>query len=199
MKMNKNKVYRYSLLSIGCALLSGCAAPLIIAAGAGGVTMVAKDKGVSGSISDTSITTSIAQRLYQRDAKAFTQIDTDVQMGEVLLTGSVEDVSLTKYAEEQAWKVSGVTAVYNHIQSAAESSVLDYTKDSWITTKIKSKFLSQKSVHSLNFFVKTVGGTVFLMGIADTDKEYDVVHKVSKETDGVKKVISYIKLKGKDE
>lgn len=196
MKITVKKIMAATLVS--CAL-SGCAAPLIVAAGASGVTMAAKDKGVSGTINDTSINTGIASRLYEKSAKGFTQVDTDVQMGEVLLTGSVDDPAFVKYAEEQAWKVGGVIAVYNHIQTEKDASLLDYTKDSWITTKVKSKFLAEKSVHSLNYFVKTVGGTVYLMGIADTEKEFNIVHKVTKETDGVKKVISYVKKKGIDE
>lgn len=185
--------------SLSTFILSGCAAPIIIAAGAGGVTMAAKNKGVSGTISDTSITAGISRRLYEKSSKGFTQVDTDVQMGEVLLTGSVDDPSFVKYAEEQAWKVDGVVSVYNHIQTSQDASLMDYTKDSWITTKIKSKFLTEKSVHSLNYFVKTIGGTVYLMGIADCEKEFNAVHKVTKETDGVKKVISYVKKKGIDE
>jgi len=176
-------------------LLSGCAAiPVAIVAG-GGATIASRDKGVSGTISDSSITTSIGRKLYEFHSKAFTQIDTDVQMGEVLLTGIVDDPSYAKKAEEIAWKVDGVQKVYNHIESSGSASFLDYSKDTWITTKVKTNFLNDTNINSLNYFVKTIGGTVYLMGSAKDERELRIVHAVATKTTGVKKIISYIKVK----
>jgi osmotically-inducible protein OsmY len=189
--MNKKK----SLLILIPILLSGCAAPFIIAGGGTAATVPFKEKGVSGTISDTQINTVIGARLHNKSSKAFTQIDVDVQSGEVLLTGSVDDASFGVDAEQIAWKADGVKAVYNHVQNSSDASLLDYTKDTWITTKIKSKLLTEDNVKSLNYFVKTVGQTVYLMGVAQNDDEMKVIHDVAQNTSGVKKVISYVTLK----
>ncbi|MDP2193263.1 MAG: BON domain-containing protein, partial [Alphaproteobacteria bacterium] len=67
--------------------------------------------------------------------------------------------------------------------------------DSWITTKIKSKLLAEKDVQSLNFFVKTVNGVVFIMGAADTEKEMNLVKSLISDTNGVKEIICYAIIK----
>lgn len=185
-------------ISLFSLLLSGCAVPVIVGGAAATAGMAVKDKGVSGSINDSSITTAISTKLYRKSSKAFTQIDTDVYMGEVLFTGICDDPSYAKQAEELAWAQDGVLMVYNHIENNQEASLLDYTKDSWLTTKIKSKFIGNKKIHSMNYFVKTVGGIVYIMGIARDEKEMKAVHNLASNTDGVKKVVSYVKQKGID-
>jgi osmotically-inducible protein OsmY len=177
-------------------LLTGCAVPLIIGGGAV-ATVPFRKKGVSGTINDMSLITSVDAKLYEYDAKAFTQIDTDVYNGEVLLTGLVENPSISSKAEELAWTVEGVRAVYNHIQPS-KNSLLDYTKDTWITTKIKSKFLTDRDIKNLNYSVKTLAGVVYILGTAETQVELEKVHSVAGETTGVSKVISYVSLKGKE-
>ncbi|CAO5682918.1 MAG: hypothetical protein HEEMFOPI_00812 [Holosporales bacterium] len=188
--MNKKILIAVSLSFVLC----GCAVPIVMAGGAV-ATVPFKDKGVSGTIGDSQINTVIGSKLYNKNSKAFTQIDVDVQSGEVLLTGIVDDASFSTEAEQIAWKVDGVKAVYNHVQNTKEASLLDYTKDTWITTKIKSQFLTEEKIKSLNYFVKTVAGTVYLMGVAQDDHEMKVLHNIAQGTNGVKKVVSYVRLK----
>lgn len=191
--MNKKKIISLLLPTL---LLTGCAAPFIVGGGAL-VTVPFRKKGVSGTINDMSLTTSVNAKLYDYDSKAFTQIDTDVYNGEVLLTGLVENPTISTKAEELAWTVEGVKAVYNHIQPS-KNSLLDYTKDSWITTKIKSQFLTDADIKNLNYSVKTLAGVVYILGTAESQIELEKVHSVSGETTGVTKVISYVTLKGKE-
>lgn len=176
--------------------LTGCAAPLLLAGGgiAAG-TLSLREKGISGTMGDSSINTVIAAKLHQTSPEAFTQIDVDVYMGEVLLTGSVKDPSWSLEAEKLSWKSSGVRAVYNHIQTTEDSSFLDYTKDTWITTKIKSKMLAEKKINSLNYMIKTVGGTAYVMGTAESEEEMNAVHSILKDTSGLKEVMTYVTTK----
>nr|MBP9753246.1 BON domain-containing protein [Pseudomonadota bacterium] len=127
--MNKKVVVVLSL----CIVLSGCAVPIAIAGGSA-ATLPFKDKGVSGTIGDSQINTVIGAKIHNKNSKAFAQIDVDVQFGEVLLTGIVDDAAFSGEAEQIAWKVDGVKSVYNHIQNTKEASLLDYTQDTWITT-----------------------------------------------------------------
>ena len=135
--------------------------------------------------------------MHEWDSKAFTQVDADVHAGEVLLTGLVDNPEFATKAEKIVWKVDGVRAVYNHIQTDS-NSFLNYTKDTWITTKIKSKFLADQDIHNLNYTVKTLAGVVYIIGTADNQKEMEVVHNVARSTNGVSKVISYVTIKGQE-
>ena len=190
--MNKKSILTQVFSAL---ILSGCAAPFIIAGGGAIGTMALKDKGISGTINDNSINGLIAARLHQKSSETFTQVDIDVHMGEVLLTGFVKDPSIGTDVEKIAWKADGVKIVYNHIQTSEAASLLDFTSDSWITTKLKTKFLAEKGVNSLNYFMKTVAGTVYIMGTAESQEEMESVKLLLSTTNGVKQVVIYVNVK----
>ena len=192
--MNKKSILTLSLSAIA---LSGCAAPLIIAGGGAVGAMALKDKGISGTISDNSINGAIAARLHQKSSEIFTQVDIDVHMGEVLLTGFVKDPSMGTEVEKIAWRADGVKTVYNHIQTSEAASLLDFTGDTWITTKLKTKFLAEEGVNSLNYFIKTIAGTVYIMGTAESKAEMESVKLLLSTTNGVKQVVIYVKVNDK--
>lgn len=190
--MNKKSILTITLSSIA---LSGCAAPFIIAGGGAVGAMALKDKGISGTINDNAINAAIAAHLHQKSSELFTQVDVDVYMGEVLLTGFVKDPSISTDVEKIAWKTGGVRTVYNHIQTSEAASLLDFTNDAWITTKLKTKFLTEEGVNSLNYFMKTIAGTVYIMGTAESKAEMESVKVLLSTTNGVKQVMSYINVK----
>jgi osmotically-inducible protein OsmY len=190
--MNKKSILTITLSAIA---LSGCAAPLIIAGGGAVGAMALKDKGISGTINDSAINAAIAAHLHQKSSELFTQVDVDVYMGEVLLTGFVKDPSISTDVEKTAWKTGGVRTVYNHIQTSEASSLLDFTNDTWITAKLKTRFLAEEGVNSLNYFIKTIAGTVYIMGTAESPTEMKSVKVLLSSTNGVKQVISYITTK----
>ena len=68
--------------------LSGCAPALI-----GGATVVGgaitKEKGLSGTVEDSRISTQIKLALYQKDPDLHAHVNITVQNSEVMLTGSV--------------------------------------------------------------------------------------------------------------
>lgn len=190
--MNKKSILTITLSSIA---LSGCAAPFIIAGGGAVGAMALKDKGISGTINDNAINAAIAAHLHQKSSELFTQVDVDVYMGEVLLTGFVQDPAISTDVEKIAWKTGGVRTVYNHIQTSEAASLLDFTNDAWITTKLKTKFLTEEGVNSLNYFMKTIAGTVYIMGTAESKAEMESVKVLLSTTNGVKQVMSYINVK----
>jgi len=190
--MNKKSILTLSLSAI---VLTGCVAPFLIVGGGAVGTLALKDKGVSGTINDNSINGLIAARLHQKSSEIFTQVDIDVHMGEVLLTGFIKDPSIGNDVEKIAWKSDGVKAVYNHIQTSEAASSLDFTADAWITAKLKTKFLAEKGVNSLNYFMKTIAGTVYIMGTAESKAEMSSVKLLLSTTSGVKEVVIYITVK----
>ena len=62
-------------------------------------------------------------------------------------------------------------------------------------TKINAKLLLEKNILNLNYSVEVVNGIVYLIGIAQDQKELDAVTEISKNTYGVISVISYVRLK----
>lgn len=191
--MNKNN--KILGLILVASIFGGCA-PAIIGGGAAvvGGAMV-KEKGVSGTLSDSQISAKIEMGLYKKSPDLHRQVSITVQNGEVLLTGAVPTNSDHLEAVRITWDVPGVKRVIDNIAVSEGGSVGLYAKDSWITTQIKSKLLFDRDVNSGNYSVKTVSGIVHLMGIAQNNEELEIVTDIARRTEGVKKVVSYVRLK----
>ena len=119
----------------------------------------------------------------------------DVLEGRVMLTGSVEQIDERIEATKLAWGIEGVNEVINEIQISNDEDILDYADDLVMKTKINAKLLLEKNILSLNYSIEVVNGVVYLIGIAQNQKELDAVIEISKKTYGVTSVISYVRLK----
>jgi osmotically-inducible protein OsmY len=189
--MNKSKII---LLCASTFLMTGCA-PAIIGGTAATGLAVTKEKGISGSLTDSQISTVIKYKLYQKDPDLHRRVNVNVQNTEVMLTGAVPDHRDHIAAVKIAWEASGVTRVIDNISESEGASVATFTKDSWITTNLKSKLFLESDIQSRNYSIKTVSGQVYLMGIAQSQDELDKVVNAARNTNGVEKVISYVKIK----
>jgi osmotically-inducible protein OsmY len=88
-----------------------------------------------------------------------------------------------------------VNEVINEIQISNDEGILDYADDLVMKTKINAKLLLEKNILNLNYSVEVVNGIVYLIGIAQDQKELDAVTEISKNTYGVTSVINYVRLK----
>jgi hyperosmotically inducible protein len=67
--------------------------------------------------------------------------------------------------------------------------------DFWIETKIKAQLLTSKGVTSVNYRWRSVFNDVFIIGRARSATERRKVLKTIRNTEGVKSVRSYIRIK----
>src|SRR3989338_6002733 len=192
-----NKISSKKIISLALAgVLTSSCIPMV----AGGVATVGgaaiKEKGVGGAMSDTSISTRLKMDLYAKNREMHAAVGANVQHGEVLLTGAVADPQWVVDAEQIAWNTQGVTRVINNLSvSKGDGSVGVLATDSWATTQIKSALLFDGDIRSVNYSIKTVGGVVYIMGIAQNQAELDRVVNHCRTTKGVKKVKSFVKIK----
>jgi len=114
----------------------------------------------------------------------------------VLLTGDVPNPEMRVDAVRLAWQADGVRQVINEIKVEGGGGVTGYVSDSWITSNIRTKMTFDKYVQSINYSVETVDGTVYLMGIAQDQKELDRVIDYARNAKYVKNVTSYVRLRG---
>ncbi len=111
-----------------------------------------------------------------------------------LLTGTVSTPEDHVEAVRLAWQAQGVKEVIDKIK-IGELTWGSYASDSWITLQIKNALLFEKYVNSTRYTILTVDGVVYLLGVADDQKELDKVLTLSRTVKGVKQVISYIRLR----
>jgi hyperosmotically inducible protein len=92
--------------------------------------------------------------------------------------------------------ISGVMLFASGCASTdTKESTGEYVDDTVITTKVKAKFVEDKTVSALNVNVETFKGVVQLSGFANTTTEADRAVQLARETKGVKLVKNDIRLK----
>lgn len=114
-------------------------------------------------------------------------INIDSFNGLLLLTGQVPNEQLRNLAGDTVGKINSVRQVHNELTAGASTTFQDRSKDSWITTKIKTKLIAS-SIQSRRILIITEAQTVFLMGLVSR-YEADRITKVAQNTSGVKQVV----------
>jgi osmotically-inducible protein OsmY len=111
----------------------------------------------------------------------------------VLITGEVPDAASRSQVEKIVVGVGNVRSVANELVIGPLSSLPARTGDSFVTSKVKTRFIDSKAFSALHVKVVTEAGAVYLMGIV-TDKEADAAVEIARTTDGVKKVVKVFEL-----
>ena len=114
-------------------------------------------------------------------------INIDSFNGLVLLTGQVPSEQLRNLAGDTVGKINSVRQVHNEMTAGTPTDFQTRSKDSWITTKIKTKLVAS-SIQSRRIVIITEAKTVFLMGLVSR-YEADRITDVAKNTSGVKQVV----------
>lgn len=189
---------KLKLILASLLFLSSCV-PAVVGGVASGGKVLAQDKTVGEAVSDGTIWTKIRAGFISNNLDSLVgSVNVTVSEGRVLLTGRVKDDESMLKAIRVCWDQDGVNEVINELKvdDRRDRNVMQYTKDSWITTRIKSKILVTKNVKSVNFTVETIDSVVYLMGIARTQEELDTVTDIAATVNGVEKVVNYVKVEG---
>lgn len=174
------------LLVLITSMLVSCAA-LVVVGAAGG--LIVYDKRSLQSIEKDSrifylINTEIAKNPTFDDSRivvtSFNRI--------VLLLGQVPIESAKYAAENIARRTPNVRKVYNQITHGPKISIAQQSKDTWITSEVKSKMLAKKDLESGSIRVITENNVVYLLGIV-TPEQSNLAASVASQIKGVIKVV----------
>lgn len=186
---------RLALPALLLLSLGGCVGAAVGAA-ATGATVVAQERSVGDAVDDTTIRTTLNSLFFQESLGLYNDVSFSVVEGRVLLKGAVKKPESRIKATELTWRAAGVREVINEIQVTDRGGISDYATDTWISTQLKTKMLITKNVYSINYSVETVNGVVYLMGIAQSQKELNTVLALAREVPRVVEVVSHVVLKG---
>ena len=173
----------------------GCTpAGVAIGAGAATATAAQKEKGLKAAVSDAAIEAVLNEKLLEAGGKLFWDVNTEVEEGRVLLTGTVDKVAHRLEAVKIAWGVDGVSEVINEIEVYDDDSVANFARDSWITAQLDTALLFDKDVRSIDYSFETVNQVVYIMGIARTEAALQRVIGHAKDIPYVRRVVSYVRV-----
>ncbi len=191
---------KYIVLLTVLFSLSGCIAPALLGGAAlGGAVVSAKDRTGGEVVDDIKISAGIKKAFISKGFKGlYTKIDAQVMEGRVLYTGTVASDEDVITAVDIAWSQNGVKEVVNELNVSETSNYFDaaeYARDSWITSRIKTKTMLERDIKFVNYTIITSKGVVFVFGIARSEAELDKVLNIAAEVKGVQKVVNHAKLK----
>jgi osmotically-inducible protein OsmY len=176
------------------ASLQGCVGT-VIGAGATVGTAAMEERGIAGVTDDAALRIRLNGLFSGKDERLWRKVGLQVYMGRVLLTGAVETEDMRSEAVRLAWSAEGVKEVINEIQIAQSGGATGFARDTWITTLLTSTLLFDKDVSSINYSVQSVGGTVYLIGLAQDRAELNRVMNHARGMSYVKKVVNYVQIK----
>ncbi len=192
--MKKTKIIYAGIIAIA---LAGCT-PLGAAVGAGASFGIAaaQEGGIEAATTDAAIRLQIHDLWFKHSVDMYRKLDMTVKEGRVLVTGTVSDPDLRVDAIRLAWQADGVRQVINEIRVEDSKTLKNYVQDTWITGQLRTKLTFDKQVQSINYSIDTVKGTVYLMGVAQDDKERQRVIDHARNLAYVNNVVSYVRLRG---
>lgn len=175
------------LALLGAALATGCA-PVLVGAGAAGALSMSEDRRSSGAqLDDQSIEWRSSSRIGERFGSKV-HVNVTSYNRNVLLTGEVPDERTRGEIDKLVRAVPSVQATTNELVVAEPTSLGSRTTDSYITSKIKTRFLDAATFSALNVKVVTEAGVVYLLGTV-TEKESAEAVEIARTTGGVRKVV----------
>ena len=198
--MNSKALIKALVISVGfgyiASLTQGCTAGVVAGAAAGGA-LIAYDRRTTGTIVDDQAIELKARAALDGDEDLSGQSNVSVTSynGNVLLTGETPSETLREKAESKVRTIDKVRQIHNEVIIAAPSAGLSRSGDSWITSKVKTNLLREKSIEAARIKVVTDKGTVYLMGLVSRN-EADAATEIARRVSGVQRVVKLFEYTG---
>jgi len=180
------KLVLCALLGLSVLPLSGCA-PIVVG-GVGASVLMAEDRRTSGTyLMDEEIELKTTSRIRENHGEN-THVNITSYNRRVLLTGEAPDATVRAKVQDIAKNVPNVREVQNEVIIGGTTTYTARTNDSYITAKVKARFLDDKRFSANHVKVVTEAGTVFLLGLVKRD-EGNAAAEIASRTGGVMKVV----------
>jgi osmotically-inducible protein OsmY len=190
-----NFLSRLGLVFISALLVTGCVSATL---GAAIITSVdiATDRRTIGTYVDDNAVEIKIRRAIGKDSEIGPNVNISVTSmnGIVLLTGQASRQEQTRRAAAISRGYTEAREVINQVVLADKTTFSSRSKDSWITTKVKTALVRSRDVKASKVKVVTENATVFLLGMvtkSEADEAVDAARSV-KGVLGVTKVFEYL-------
>jgi osmotically-inducible protein OsmY len=166
--------------------LSACVP--VVAGGAAAGGLMAADRRSSGAYIEDQEIELKASKAIDDSLKANVHANVTSFNRHVLITGEVSNDANKAKAESLVKPIQNVNSINNQLVVGSNTSIGSRSNDAYITSKVKTKFLTENKFPANYVKVVTENGTVFLMGLV-THKEGDDATEIARTVTDVKKVV----------
>ena len=172
-------------------MLQGCLP--MLAAGAGGGALAAFDRRSLGTQTDDESIEWKASARVSETAGDHSHANFTSFNRKVLISGEVPSEQMKAEVEHIVTGVPQVQGVYNELAVGPVSSFSARSNDSYVTTRVKSRFIDAGKFNAVHVKVVTEAGVVYLLGLV-SQREADAAIQVARTTSGVKKVVTLMEI-----
>ena len=173
--------------------LTGCAAAVVGGAAAGGY-LVGEDRRTAAVLADDEgIELRAANRVSEKYPSAHVNATSYNRM--VLLTGEAPTAEAKADIEKITREVPNVRGTVNELTVAPATTLSSRANDSYITSKVKARFVDNGVFNPIHVKVVTEDGTVYLLGIVKKP-EADRATEIARTTSGVRRVVRVFEYQG---
>lgn len=186
----------WMLLAALLPLLGGCFGAAVVGAGAG--VLLATDRRIAENyLADEGIEIRARNRIGEKFGSEV-HINMTSYNRMVLITGEIPDANLRSEVEKVVAGVPNVKSTVNELQIAGASSLAARSNDTYITSKVKARFIDANKFSANQVKVVTEASTVYLLGLV-TQREADEAVEIARTTGGVAKVVRVFEIISEDE
>jgi len=183
------KLATFALLPL---YLSGCTATdlaysVVVAAAAN-----EKDQASGLVSSDAQIAIAIDRLLLDASQEIYANVDSEVRLGRVTLTGSVQTIEQRVEVSRMVWYVDGILEIENAIDvlSGAPSK-----EDGDLALGIVTRLMDDPYISAKRYSIDVSDSKVYLVGLAKNQTELNRVIRHARAESDVRRIISFIRIK----
>ena len=188
-------------LSFAMLILSSCVETVVVGTVAAGAYVAGnRNKSITASkknnyILDSTETMSLKDYLKNNpNKKGLKNVNVNVFEKIIMLTGYVNNSNLKTLVGGIAKSKKPNNEIINEIMVFDNDYNVSSFRDSVISFRISWKLKGASEIHSNNYKYDVVDGNVFIIGLASDKEELKKTTNIISQINGVKKVVSYIKI-----
>ena len=167
-------------------ILNGCVAAAIGGAAAGGY-LVGEDRRNAATLKDDeTIELKASNRISEKFPNAHVNSTSYNRL--VLLSGEVPNDAAKAEVDRIVRGIEGVRGTFNELQVGPPTALSARANDSYITSKVKTRFLDGQRFNPVHVKVVTESNTVYLMGLVKKQEANDAT-ELARTTTGVQRVV----------
>ncbi len=185
-----SRLFRPAMIAAltGATLLSGCVTSMVLG-GAAATGLVVSDRRSAGmQLTDKTIGITVENRAKTQLNADTIRVNATSFNQRVLIRGEVSSQEDKNRVTEIARGVNDVKEVVNELLIGKPAEFSVRSRDSWISSKVRSELLITKNIPSRTISITTSQGVVYLMGQV-TQAEGDLAAQTAASVDGVVRVV----------
>ncbi|MEP7061183.1 MAG: BON domain-containing protein [Betaproteobacteria bacterium] len=181
--------------ALGATLVLSACAPIVVAGAAAGAALVVADRRSAGAQVDDQAIESKAGANANSQWGDRIHLNVTSFNGIVLLTGEAPDAATREAIGNMVRAIDRVRSVQNEMVVAPITPLSSRTNDSYITSKVKTRFIEENRFPANRVKVVTERQVVYLMGIV-TRQEADDAARITATTTDVVRVVKVFEYTG---